>query len=108
MILTTGGTGFAPRDITPEATLSILDRECIGLMSWVSGVCSSIQPLAALSRGTAGISGNTIIVNLPGNPRGVGETMKVVFPLLLHALSDVQKTKKQIPLTDGRLEKLDD
>lgn len=90
LIFTTGGTGFATRDVTPEATLSILDRECTGLMSYVSGVCSSIQPLASLSRGTAGICANTIIVNLPGNPRGVQETMNVLLPLLLHAIADIQ------------------
>lgn len=93
IIFTSGGTGFSPRDVTPEATLPILDRECTGLMSWVSGVCSTIQPLAALSRGTAGIRNDTMIVNLPGNPRGVHETMSVVFPIVLHAVCDLQQNR---------------
>ena len=93
VIFTSGGTGFSPRDVTPEATLPILDRECIGLMSWVSGVCSTIQPLAALSRGTAGIRNNTMIVNLPGNPRGVHETLSVAFPIVLHAVCDLQQNR---------------
>lgn len=91
LILTTGGTGFAPRDVTPEATLSILDRECRGLMSWCSIECASEQPLAPLSRGTAGICKQTMIANLPGNPKGVEEVLKVVFPLLIHAVKDLEK-----------------
>jgi len=89
LIFTTGGTGFAPRDVTPEATLAILDCECQGLMSWVSNECTVEQPLATLSRGTAGICGNSIIVNLPGNPGGVSQVMNLLFPLLVHAVKDM-------------------
>lgn len=91
VILTTGGTGFAPRDKTPEATLSVLDRECPGLMAWVSTECAAQQPMASLSRGTAGICGRTVIANLPGNPAGVLQVMRVLLPLLLHAVKDIQE-----------------
>lgn len=91
LLLTTGGTGFAPRDVTPEATTSILDKECHGLMSFISSECSKLQPLAALSRGTAGVRGRTLIANLPGNPKGVEEVVPVLLPLALHAIVDLQK-----------------
>jgi len=91
IILSTGGTGFSPRDVTPEATLEIVERECRGLMAWVSSVCSRDQPLAPLSRGVAGICGKSIIVNLPGNPRGVSEVLNILFPLLLHACKDMKE-----------------
>ena len=90
IIFTTGGTGFSPRDITPEATLEVIERECSGLMSFVAAECASIQPLAALSRGTAGICGTTIIANLPGNPNGVGQCLDILVPLLLHAVKDLK------------------
>jgi len=97
LILTTGGTGFAPRDVTPEATLQILDRECHGLMSWVSiesaqrgNMGGDGQIMAPLSRGTAGICGNAMIANLPGNPKGVKQVMELVFPLLVHAVKDLE------------------
>lgn len=90
IIFTTGGTGFSSRDITPEATLQVIERECSGLMAFVAAECASTQPLAALSRGTAGICGRTIIVNLPGNPNGVGGVIDVLFPLLLHAVKDLK------------------
>ena len=93
LILTTGGTGFAPRDVTPEATAGILDKECRGLLSFITTECSQQQPLASLSRGTAGIRGNTLIANLPGNPKGVGEIVPILLPILLHAISDLQHTQ---------------
>ena len=89
IIFTTGGTGFSVRDITPEATLSVLDRECHGLMCWAGIELTQRQPLATLSRATAGVCGNTIIVNLPGSPSGAGEVVEVLFPLLLYAARDV-------------------
>lgn len=90
VIFTTGGTGFSSRDVTPEATQEVIDRDASGLMTFVTAQCAKIQPLAALSRGIAGICGETIIVNLPGNPRGVGQVLDVLVPLLLHAIKDVK------------------
>ena len=89
LILTTGGTGFAPRDVTPEATLEVVDKPCPGLVSFCTTECSKRQPLASLSRGTAGLRGKTLIVNLPGNPQGVHEIVPILLPLTLHALSDL-------------------
>ena len=92
LVFTTGGTGFSPRDVTPDATRGILDLESRGLMSWVSSECSAVQPLAPLSRGTSGMLGKTLIANLPGSPTGVTQVMQVLFPLLLHAVNDVQSS----------------
>lgn len=90
MVFTTGGTGFATRDNTPEATLMVLDRECQGLMSWASMELTSVQPLATLSRAAAGVCGNTLIINLPGNPSGASQVVELMFPLLLHAVHDLR------------------
>ena len=91
LILTTGGTGFSPRDVTPEATQNVIDKECGGLVSFCTMECAKLQPLASLSRGTAGIRGKTLVVNLPGNPKGVQEIIPVLLPLTLHAISDMSK-----------------
>ncbi|KAL3789895.1 hypothetical protein HJC23_010580 [Cyclotella cryptica] len=92
IIFTTGGTGFASRDVTPEATNSVLDRECHGLMSWASMELTRIQPLASLSRASAGICGSSVIINLPGNPTGAQEVAALLFPLLIHAVRDIHAT----------------
>ena len=89
IIFTTGGTGFSNRDITPEATQSILDKECHGLMAWAGIELTSKQPLATLSRATGGICGKSIIINLPGSPLGAAQVVNLLFPLLLHAVRDV-------------------
>jgi molybdopterin biosynthesis enzyme MoaB len=93
LIVTTGGTGFSPRDVTPEATTEILERACDGLMSFCTLQCvsSQIQPLASLSRGTAGVRGQTLIVNLPGNPFAIKEILPILLPLSLHAIADMKK-----------------
>lgn len=91
-ILTTGGTGFSPRDVTPEATKQILDTELPGFMTFVTTECSRLQPLSSLSRGTAGILGSsTVVVNLPGNPKGVQEMIPTVLPLLLNMVVELQE-----------------
>jgi len=90
LVFTTGGTGFAKRDVTPEATLAVLDRECQGLMSWASMELTSKQPLATLSRAAAGVCGNTLIINLPGNPTGAAQVVEFLLPLLLHAITDLR------------------
>lgn len=91
IILTTGGTGMSPRDVTPEATRAVLDTECAGLMGFVATECSRLQPLASLTRGTAGIlHGRTMVANLPGNPKAVGEIVPILLPLLVHAVQDIK------------------
>ena len=91
LVITTGGTGFSPRDVTPEATSAILERPCDGLMAFCSSVLNTVQPLAALSRGTAGVRGNTMIVNLPGNPVAIQEILPILLPLALQAVADMKK-----------------
>jgi len=86
LIFTTGGTGFSPRDVTPEATLRVLEKESRSLMTFASMECSKVQPLAANSRGTAGIYKSCIIANLPGSPEGAAQVTTVLLPLLLHAI----------------------
>ena len=94
IILTTGGTGWSSRDVSPEATRGILDQECSGLMAFVTTECSRLhQPLSSLSRGTAGVlGGKTLVANLPGNPAGVKEMVPILFPLLLHAVADLEQS----------------
>lgn len=89
LILTTGGTGFSPRDVTPEATNLVVDRVCDGLVTFCTMECARVQPLASLSRGSAGVRGNSLIVNLPGNPKGVTEIIPILLPLVLHAVADL-------------------
>jgi molybdopterin adenylyltransferase len=89
LILTTGGTGFSPRDVTPEATQLVVDQPCPGLVAFCTMECAKLQPLASLSRGAAGVCGSTLIANLPGNPKGVKEIIPILLPLALHALADL-------------------
>ncbi len=86
VILTTGGTGFSPRDVTPEATLSVIERQAPGLAEAMRADSLSKTPHAMLSRAVAGIRGRTLILNLPGSPKGAVENLKVVLPVLAHAV----------------------
>ena len=86
LILTTGGTGFAPRDITPEATRAVIERDTPGLMEAVRAASLKVTPHAMLSRGVAGIRGHSLIINLPGNPKAVREYIEILAPVLPHAL----------------------
>jgi molybdopterin adenylyltransferase len=86
IILTTGGTGFSPRDITPEATQAVIQRPTPGLAEAMRSASLSITPHAMLSRATAGIRAQTLIVNLPGSPKGAVENLAVLAPALPHAV----------------------
>lgn len=86
LVLTTGGTGVAPRDLTPEATLDVVERLVPGLPELARAQTAAATPLAVLSRGVAGIRGGTLIINLPGSPRGAREWLDVLLPVLPHAL----------------------
>lgn len=86
VILTTGSTGFAPRDIAPEATKAIIEREAPGLAELMRAESFKKTKHAALSRAMAGIRGRTIIVNLPGSPKGAVENLQFIFPVLPHAV----------------------
>src|SRR5688500_19321599 len=87
LIITTGGTGFSPRDNTPEATRKVIEREAPGLSEAMRIRTLENTRMAMLSRGVCGIRGNTLIVNLPGSPRGVRESFDIIKPVLGHAIS---------------------
>ena len=89
LVLTAGGTGLGPRDHTPEATRRVLDREAPGLAEAMRARGAERNPYAWLSRGVAGLKGNTLIVNLPGSRRGAEESLASILPLLRHGLEVV-------------------
>jgi molybdenum cofactor synthesis domain-containing protein len=87
LIVTTGGTGLAPRDNTPEATRSVIEREAPGLSEAMRSQTLSQTPMAMLSRGVCGIRSATLIINFPGSPKGVRESFRVIKPVLSHAIA---------------------
>ena len=87
LILTTGGTGLAPRDVTPEATLDVIEREAPGIAEAMRFNSLQYTPMAMLSRGVAGVRGNSLIINLPGSPKAVKECLEYILPVLPHAIN---------------------
>jgi molybdopterin adenylyltransferase len=86
LVVTTGGTGFGPRDVTPEATKAVMTREAPGLAELMRAAGLEHTPMAALSRATAGVVGDALVLNLPGGPRGVRESLEAVLPVVPHAV----------------------
>jgi molybdopterin adenylyltransferase len=93
LVVTTGGTGLGPRDRTPEATRSVIDREAPGIAEAMRVNGAASNPLAWLSRGVAGLRAKTLIVNLPGSPRGVEESLASILPLLRHGIETISGTE---------------
>ncbi len=90
LILTTGGTGVSPRDLTPDATLKVIDRQLPGMAEAMRQESRKITPHAMISRAVAGIRGRCLIVNLPGSPKGATENLAVILPALKHAIDKIQ------------------
>lgn len=90
LILTTGGTGFSPRDVTPEATRAVIEREVPGLAEAMRLASLRVTPHAILSRAVAGIAGRTLIVNLPGSPKAARENLETILPALPHGLDKLR------------------
>ncbi len=90
IIFTTGGTGFAPRDVTPEATKAVIVKEAPGISEAIRQKSLEITPKAMLSRAVSGIRGKTLIINLPGSPKAVSESIEIILPVLEHAVETLQ------------------
>ncbi len=93
LLLTTGGTGFSPRDVTPEATLRVIEREAPGLVE----AARAASPYGALSRARAGVRGSCLILNVPGSPRGARESLAAVLAIIPHALELLSATPSPHP-----------
>ena len=94
LILTTGGTGFAPRDNTPEATKAVIEKEAPGIAEYMRQKSMEITPRGMLSRGIAGIRGQSLIINLPGSPKGAAENLSFILPYLGHGLDMLNGMKE--------------
>jgi molybdenum cofactor synthesis domain-containing protein len=95
LIITTGGTGVAPRDVTPDATLGVIDREVPGMAEAMRRESHKITPHALISRAVAGIRGQALIINLPGSPKGVRENLAVLLTALPHAIEKIKGDERE-------------
>ena len=95
LILTTGGTGFSPRDTTPEATLDVIERQVPGIPEAMRQKSLEITPMAMLSRAVAGIRNKTLIINLPGSPKAVKECLEIISPVLPHAIQILKEIGRE-------------
>lgn len=101
LVVTTGGTGFSPRDVTPEATRAVIEREAPGLTMLMLKAGLEHTPNAALSRAVAGTRGSALILNLPGSPKAVREGLTAVLPILGHALGLMEEATHEHPTEHG-------
>lgn len=90
LVLTSGGTGFAPRDVTPEATMEVIEKPVPGMSEAIRAIGMQKTPKAMLSRGVAGIRGKTLIINMPGSVKGVRESLEAILPVLPHGLDTLR------------------
>lgn len=90
LIITTGGTGVYPRDVTPEATKEIIEKEIPGIPEYIRYISYPITPMAALTRGIAGVRKKTLIINLPGSPKAIKEIFPYLVPIIKHALEKIK------------------
>lgn len=102
VVLTTGGTGLSPRDVTPDATRQVIQREVPGIAEALRVVSLKKTPMAMLSRAIAGVRGRTLIVNLPGSPKAVAECIEVLLPVLPHAIETLRGPVEQHPVQPAR------
>lgn len=101
LVVVTGGTGFGPRDVTPEATRDVIDREAPGLAEAMRASGRASTPMADLSRGVCGVRGSTLLVDLPGSPRGATESLAAVLQLLPHAIDLLAGDTREHPAGHG-------